>query len=163
MPPMEYTSITSNDAASLASSLTEKSAEGWAVVGIAGHGSSISAILSREGGSAAAADSATSASSAPSYEPASTPGADSSGWGATASPAAPSSPVSSVPSYDPGPSSAPAAAPSYTPAPASATPAVPAGWYADPAGRFELRYWDGGAWTEHVSRAGQQYTDPPVA
>lgn len=39
----------------------------------------------------------------------------------------------------------------------------PAGWYADPAARFELRYWDGGAWTEHVSRAGQQYTDPPVA
>ena len=44
-----------------------------------------------------------------------------------------------------------------------ATPAVPAGWYADPAGRFELRYWDGSAWTEHVSRQGQQYTDPPVA
>ena len=44
-----------------------------------------------------------------------------------------------------------------------ATPSVPAGWYADPAGRFELRYWDGSAWTEHVSRAGQQYTDPPVA
>ena len=42
-------------------------------------------------------------------------------------------------------------------------PAVPAGWYADPAGRYELRYWDGTAWTEHVSRAGQQYTDPPVA
>jgi hypothetical protein len=40
---------------------------------------------------------------------------------------------------------------------------VPAGWYADPSGRFELRYWDGAAWTEHVSRAGQQYTDPPVA
>ena len=47
--------------------------------------------------------------------------------------------------------------------PQPATPSVPAGWYADPAGRFELRYWDGGAWTEHVSRAGQQYTDPPVA
>ena len=46
---------------------------------------------------------------------------------------------------------------------ASATPSVPAGWYADPAGRYELRYWDGSAWTEHVSRAGQQYTDPPVA
>lgn len=41
--------------------------------------------------------------------------------------------------------------------------AVPAGWYADPSGRFELRYWDGAAWTEHVSRAGQQFTDPPVA
>ena len=40
---------------------------------------------------------------------------------------------------------------------------VPAGWYADPSGRFELRYWDGAAWTEHVSRAGQQFTDPPVA
>jgi hypothetical protein len=43
------------------------------------------------------------------------------------------------------------------------SPTVPAGWYADPAGRFELRYWDGGTWTEHVSRAGQQFTDPPVA
>jgi hypothetical protein len=41
--------------------------------------------------------------------------------------------------------------------------AAPAGWYADPSSRFELRYWDGGQWTEHVSRAGQQYTDPPVA
>ena len=46
---------------------------------------------------------------------------------------------------------------------AAADSAVPAGWYADPSGRFELRYWDGGAWTEHVSRAGQQFTDPPVA
>ena len=53
------------------------------------------------------------------------------------------------------------------PAAAEAAPgaesAVPAGWYADPSGRFELRYWDGAAWTEHVSRAGQQFTDPPVA
>ena len=53
------------------------------------------------------------------------------------------------------------------PAAAEAAPAaestVPAGWYADPSGRFELRYWDGTAWTEHVSRAGQQFTDPPVA
>ncbi len=46
---------------------------------------------------------------------------------------------------------------------AGAASGVPAGWYADPSGRFELRYWDGNAWTEHVSRAGQQYTDPPVA
>jgi hypothetical protein len=55
-----------------------------------------------------------------------------------------------------------AAAPAPAPDPAPA-PAVPAGWYADPAGRFELRYWDGTTWTEHVSRAGQQFTDPPVA
>ncbi len=54
----------------------------------------------------------------------------------------------------------PAAAPEPAPAP---EPAVPAGWYADPSGRYELRYWDGAAWTEHVSRAGQQFTDPPVA
>lgn len=46
---------------------------------------------------------------------------------------------------------------------ATAAGAAPAGWYADPSSRFELRYWDGGQWTEHVSRAGQQYTDPPVA
>jgi hypothetical protein len=46
---------------------------------------------------------------------------------------------------------------------AATASAAPAGWYADPAGRFELRYWDGNQWTEHVSRAGQQYTDPPVA
>jgi hypothetical protein len=55
-----------------------------------------------------------------------------------------------------------AAVPAPEPAPA-AEPAVPAGWYADPSGRYELRYWDGAAWTEHVSRAGQQFTDPPVA
>jgi hypothetical protein len=46
---------------------------------------------------------------------------------------------------------------------ATADSGVPAGWYADPSGRYELRYWDGSAWTEHVSRAGQQFTDPPVA
>ena len=41
--------------------------------------------------------------------------------------------------------------------------AAPAGWYADPSSRYELRYWDGTQWTEHVSRGGQQFTDPPVA
>ncbi|NBU94785.1 MAG: DUF2510 domain-containing protein [Actinobacteria bacterium] len=55
-----------------------------------------------------------------------------------------------------------AAAPAPAPAPAPAD-AVPAGWYPDPSSRFELRYWDGTRWTEHVSRGGQQSTDPPVA
>ena len=50
-----------------------------------------------------------------------------------------------------------------TSANAAATPAVPAAWYKDPSGRYELRYWNGTAWTEHVARAGQQFTDPPVA
>lgn len=36
----------------------------------------------------------------------------------------------------------------------------PAGWHPDPLGRFDHRYWDGEVWTEHVSRAGQQLTDP---
>ncbi len=66
---------------------------------------------------------------------------------------------------EPDPVAAPvlaAATPAPEPEP-TPEPAVPAGWYADPSGRFELRYWDGAAWTEHVSRAGQQFTDPPVA
>lgn len=46
---------------------------------------------------------------------------------------------------------------------APATPAVPAAWYKDPSGRYEMRYWNGTAWTEHVARGGQQFTDPPVA
>lgn len=46
---------------------------------------------------------------------------------------------------------------------ATATPAVPAAWYKDPSGRYELRYWNGTTWTEHVARGGQQFTDPPVA
>ena len=66
-------------------------------------------------------------------------------------------------SYEPAPAATPvASSPAAAPDPAPA-PAVPAGWYADPAGRFELRYWDGSTWTEHVSRSGQQFTDPPVA
>ncbi len=40
---------------------------------------------------------------------------------------------------------------------------VPADWYADPSGRYELRYWNGAEWTDHVARSGQQFTDPPVA
>jgi len=58
-----------------------------------------------------------------------------------------------------------------TGAPAEAAPAgdaqasqplPPADWYADPSGRFEMRYWNGADWTEHVSRKGKQFTDPPV-
>ena len=34
-----------------------------------------------------------------------------------------------------------------------------AGWYPDAAGRHELRYWDGGAWTDNVSDKGVAGTD----
>lgn len=37
---------------------------------------------------------------------------------------------------------------------------APAGWHADPTARFELRYWDGARWTEHVSTSGNTATDP---
>ena len=39
-------------------------------------------------------------------------------------------------------------------------PMVPAGWYADPAGRHEYRYWDGTYWTAGVADAGITATDP---
>ena len=54
--------------------------------------------------------------------------------------------------------------PATTAAPSSAatgaTPAVPADWHKDPSGRFELRYWNGTAWTEHVATGGKQSIDP---
>jgi hypothetical protein len=81
-----------------------------------------------------------------------------------------STPASSAPGASAPGTSAPAAStPSPAPAPSAPTPApapvvtTPAGWYPDPSGRFEMRYWDGQQWTEYVSRAGQQFTDPPVA
>jgi hypothetical protein len=54
------------------------------------------------------------------------------------------------------PPQAPAAAPVAQP------PAAPAGWHPDPTGRFEIRYFDGANWTDHVARGGQQATDPVV-
>ena len=148
-------SASSFDPATLAAKLTEKSAEGWSIVSIVPTGGDITAFLSRAAGSEsapAAAPAAAAVAPAPAPEPA--------GWAVAPEP----STQSMAPIADPTP--APAAyqaTPAYQPAPAPAAAAVPAGWYADPAGRFELRYWDGGTWTEHVSRAGQQFTDPPVA
>jgi hypothetical protein len=37
------------------------------------------------------------------------------------------------------------------------------GWYPDPSGLHDFRYWDGVAWTEHVSRAGVAGLSPVVA
>jgi uncharacterized protein YxjI len=36
------------------------------------------------------------------------------------------------------------------------------GWYPDPFGRHETRWWDGNQWTEHVASHGRQTTDAPV-
>lgn len=34
------------------------------------------------------------------------------------------------------------------------------GWFPDPAGRHERRYWDGSSWTEHVQDGQTPATDP---
>src|SRR5262245_66626842 len=39
-------------------------------------------------------------------------------------------------------------------------PIVPAGWYTDPAGRHEYRYWDGTDWKPEVSDGGVTTVDP---
>ncbi len=41
--------------------------------------------------------------------------------------------------------------------------AAPAAWHPDPYRRFEQRYWDGSAWTEHVVSGGRRSIDPPSA
>ncbi len=185
----EYATVSSSsyDPASLATKLNEKSAEGWDVVAIVPTGGDVTAFLSRtksgdSGAMAPAAPAMMAEAATPSYSPSAEPepepeapaASEPAGWAVAPEPAAPmstapatviqtSSPIAQIGgdanSYQPAASYQPATAAQ----PAPATPSVPAGWYADPAGRFELRYWDGGTWTEHVSRAGQQYTDAPVA
>lgn len=34
------------------------------------------------------------------------------------------------------------------------------GFFVDPIGRHELRYWDGERWTEHVKEQGHRFVDP---
>lgn len=164
---MEYTTVSSSstDPAALASTLTEKGAEGWHVVAIVPTGGNLTAFLRRtdDGAPAAAAAADTSApadTAAPAESaPAAPAAAEPAGWGsapaAAADPAPAAAPVTDYAAQTAAPAAAQAAAP--------AAGGPPSGWYADPAGRFELRYWDGSVWTEHVSRGGQQFTDPPVA
>ena len=45
------------------------------------------------------------------------------------------------------------------PAPMTASAIAP-GWFADPARRHQWRYWNGTAWTEHVSDDGVAGSDP---
>lgn len=155
MQEFSTASASAKDPAALAAALTEKSAAGWSVVSIVTTTSEVTAFLSREASSAPAATTlSASSTSTSSFTPltGSAPVAEPAGWAVAPEPAAASTTTTM----------APISTPAYQPA-AAATPAVPAGWYADPAGRFDLRYWDGSAWTEHVSRAGQQYTDSPTA
>ena len=171
MYEFDSVSVSTFEASTLTAKLTEKSSEGWDVVAVVPTGNDITAFLRRataesstSTGSLESDVGATTVAAAVASEPAgwasapeSTTAATSSGWAEQGSSWSGSATPAAGAAWGSG-----AQTPS-APAPAQATPAVPAGWYADPALRFELRYWDGSAWTEHVSRAGQQYTDPPVA
>jgi hypothetical protein len=51
-----------------------------------------------------------------------------------------------------------------TPAPipdrGNAHSGVSPAWYTDPSGKYQLRYWNGMEWTQHVSTGGKATTDP---
>jgi Protein of unknown function (DUF2510) len=182
----EFSSVTASsyDADALAPLLSEKSADGWDVVSIVSAGTNIVAYLRREKSDDTVTDEspadvdtafvpvpvdepvveepaaeepvAEPVEEAPvAEEPVAEPVDEPAGWG--------TAPETTEPEPEPEPVVAPVAEEPAAAEPAAVESAVPAGWYADPSGRYELRYWDGNAWTEHVSRAGQQFTDPPVA
>jgi hypothetical protein len=193
MQEFSSVTASSYDADSLTPLLNEKAAEGWDVVSIVSAGTNIVAYLSRESDELdmieeaavevaveeaiveeAAAEVAIEEAiveeaalevaveetivEEAAVEEAAAAADEPAGWAAAPEEtAAPADETEAAPVLA---AAEPAAAPEPAPA---AEPAVPAGWYADPSGRYELRYWDGAAWTEHVSRAGQQFTDPPVA
>jgi hypothetical protein len=114
---------------------------------------------------------ASQAATEPVSEPVSEPVDEPGGWAVSPEPASSgATSEASLPSYGTDSAStasaetgASAEVAADSTAASSAAAAAPAGWYADPSSRYELRYWDGSQWTEHVSRAGQQFTDPPVA
>ena len=179
MPKYEIVKASSYDPSSLADQLTQKSAEGWEVVAIVPTGGDVTAFIRREGDEPAAAPAEAPAMEAEAPAPAMAnaytpePVAEPAGWGVAPDTSSAPEPAPMAPIAEPSTSQAPPTVAMYQPsqpaaaaAPAAATaavPSVPAGWYADPSGRFEQRYWDGGTWTEHVARGGAQYTDPPVA
>ena len=137
---LEYAALTSTDPADLARQMTERSAQGWEILQIVTSGTNITAFARRAAVTAQVATAAVA--SAP---------ATSATWSSTTASTAPvSTPVVT-------------SAVNTSVASSVGDAAAPANWYADPAGRFELRYWNGSAWTEHVSRNGQQSVDPPVA
>ena len=141
----EFTAISNADPGALVSELNQHATGGWEVVSVVESGGRLHAILRREGNPPAAVAATSAAEPAAVVAPA----------------AAAAAPAAVTPIETAQPVTAAAAS-----TPSNATVAIthtPAGWYPDPSGRYEMRYWDGLAWTEHVSRQGQQFTDPPTA
>jgi len=182
----------SYDLEGLIASLNAKDTEGWEVVSVVPAGGELAAILRRSSNNGSRAGDETEpasqvtpaevaavASTAPAIDaaaatapsPEAQPVQEAAGWGAVAEPVA-SSPnpwadnaaaattTTAAPTPEPAPTPVASAPPTEA---QSAVPTTPAGWYPDPSSRFEMRYWDGNGWTEHVARGGQQFTDPPVA
>ena len=142
----EFTAVSSADPAALVNDLNQHASSGWEVVSVVESGGRVHAILRREGNPPAAAAAPAAAAVAPA---------------AVVEPAAAAAPAAVTPIETAQP-----VTPAAASTPSNATVAIthtPAGWYPDPSGRYEMRYWDGLAWTEHVSRQGQQFTDPPTA
>ena len=141
---LEYAALTSSDPADLARQMTERSAQGWEILHIVSSGATITAFARRA--AIAASAPAQQAATQPAPQAAQTSSWASTNTSSTNTPATASTPVAST-----------------STASSVGDALAPAAWYPDPAGRFELRYWNGTAWTEHVSRNGQQSTDAPVA
>jgi hypothetical protein len=144
---LEYAALSSSDPADLARQMTERSAQGWEILQIVSTGATVTAFVRRAAIAATISNTAT----------------------ASVAPVA-STPSTATPTYASTSASLPTTATTQpvTTATTSVASSVgdavaPAAWYPDPSKRYELRYWNGTAWTEHVSRAGQQFTDPPVA
>ena len=151
----EYASVSASayDVTSLVSKVNEQATAGWELVSIVPTGGEITAFMKRASTNGGAEASAVAAAGAGAVsEPA--------GWGAEPEPEPADIQPETVQASD---TSFIEATSQQAPVTATAATATPAGWYPDPSGRYEMRYWDGDKWTEHVSRQGQTYTDPPVA
>jgi len=141
---LEYAALTSSDPSELARLMTERSAQGWEILQIVSTGTQVTAFVRRAAIAGTVNNTATATAPTPTSNPTPTSPTPISQPAATA---ASSNPITATTSTS-----------------SSVGDAVaPAAWYPDPSGRYELRYWNGSAWTEHVSRNGQQFTDPPVA
>ena len=159
--------VSSFDHAALATSLTSKAADGWDVVSVVAVGNDIVAYLSREtlsGSTDAKSSNVSSTVSSSSSVSTSAPVATASGtsepagWAAATTTDAASAPTQAMSTT----AAAETSSATTDATTSSTTPSVPADWYKDPSGRYEYRYWDGQKWTEHVSRAGTVYKDPPT-
>ena len=134
----------------LANELTRRSQAGWEVVQIVHDGQHWVHAFVRHHGQVATAPWPTASASA----------------GSPAAEKAASAPAAAVTSESPWQSATGSSATGFAAGQTQqqsggAVPSVPANWYKDPSGRFEMRYWNGNEWTEHVATAGKQSIDPP--